>query len=30
MLSAGATFGFMLACLGVIWWVFKTGTRLKQ
>jgi ABC-2 type transport system permease protein len=29
VVSAGATFGFMLICLGVIAWVFKTGRRLK-
>ena len=28
-ISAGMTFAFMLACLTVIWWVFKTGRRLK-
>jgi ABC-2 type transport system permease protein len=27
--SLGATVGFMVLCLGVIWWVFKTGYRLK-
>jgi ABC-2 type transport system permease protein len=29
-ISAGATLGFLLACLTVIWWVFKTGKRLKS
>jgi ABC-2 type transport system permease protein len=29
MLSAVMTFAFMLACLAVIAWVFKTGRRLK-
>ena len=27
--SAGMTFAFMLVCLAIIWWVFKTGRRLK-
>lgn len=29
MISAGATFGFLLVCLGVITWIMKTGWRLK-
>jgi ABC-2 type transport system permease protein len=29
-LSAGMTFGFLLVCLAVIRWVFKTGKRLKS
>lgn len=28
-LSLGMTLVFMLLCLGVIWWIFKTGYRLK-
>jgi ABC-2 type transport system permease protein len=24
------TFAFLLACLAVIWWIFKTGYRLKS
>lgn len=28
-LSLGMTLGFMALCLGVVWWVFKTGYRLK-
>jgi ABC-2 type transport system permease protein len=28
-LSLGMTFVFMLACLGTVWWIFKTGYRLK-
>lgn len=28
--STGMTFVFMLACLSVIWWVFKTGHRIRQ
>ena len=29
VLSLGMTFAFMTACLVVIWWVFKTGHRIK-
>src|SRR6478609_3205842 len=29
VISAGATFGFLLLCLGVITWIMKTGWRLK-
>jgi ABC-2 type transport system permease protein len=28
--SLAATFAFFLACLGAIWWIFRTGYRLKQ
>lgn len=28
--STGMTLGFMLACLGVVWWVFKTGHRIRR
>jgi ABC-2 type transport system permease protein len=28
-LSLGMTLVFMLACLGAVWWVFRTGWRLK-
>jgi ABC-2 type transport system permease protein len=28
--SVSMTFGFLLACLAVIWWIFKTGYRLKS
>ncbi len=28
--STGMTVVFMLLCLGVIWWVFKTGHRIRQ
>ncbi len=28
-ISLGMTLGFMLLCLGTIWWIFKTGYRLK-
>ncbi|MFT4275789.1 MAG: ABC transporter permease [Rhodopseudomonas sp.] len=27
--SLAATFGFLLACLAIVWWIFKTGYRLK-
>lgn len=27
--SLAATAGFMLVCLAIIWWIFKTGYRLK-
>jgi ABC-2 type transport system permease protein len=29
-LSLVMTLVFLFACLGVIWWVFKTGSRLKS
>jgi ABC-2 type transport system permease protein len=29
-ISLAATFGFLLLCLGVIWWIFRTGYRLKS
>ncbi len=28
--SVAATFGFLLTCLAVVWWMFKTGYRLKS
>jgi ABC-2 type transport system permease protein len=28
-LSLGMTAGFMVLCLAVVWWVFKTGYKLK-
>lgn len=28
--SLGMTFGFMLLCLLVIWWIFRSGYRLKN
>jgi len=28
-ISLGMTLGFMFLCLGTIWWIFKTGYRLK-
>ncbi len=29
-ISIAATFGFLLLCLGVVMWIFKTGYRLKS
>ncbi len=29
-ISTGMTLGFMLVCLGVVWWVFKTGWRIRR
>jgi len=29
LVSAGATVGFLLLCLGVVWWIFRTGWKLK-
>ena len=28
-LSLGMVIGFLAACLGVVWWIFKTGYRLR-
>jgi len=28
--SLAATLGFLLACLGAVWWIFRTGYRLKN
>jgi ABC-2 type transport system permease protein len=28
--SLGATLGFLLLCLGIVWWIFRTGYRLKS
>jgi ABC-2 type transport system permease protein len=28
-ISLAMTLGFMAACLGVIWWIFRTGYRLR-
>jgi ABC-2 type transport system permease protein len=28
--STGMTLGFMAACLTVVWWVFKTGWRIRR
>lgn len=30
MVSLGATLGFFLVCLAVVWWMFRTGYRLKN
>jgi len=30
LVSAGATVGFLAICLGVVWWIFKTGWKLKS
>ena len=29
-ISAVAIVGFLVACLAIIWWIFRTGWRLKQ
>ncbi len=28
--SIAMTLAFLVLCLGVIWWIFKTGYRLKN
>jgi ABC-2 type transport system permease protein len=28
--SLGATLGFLVLCLGIVWWIFRTGYRLKN
>ena len=30
VVSASITVGFMLLCLGVVWWIFRTGWKLKN
>lgn len=30
VLSVGMILGFLMLCLGVVWWMFRTGYRLKQ
>jgi ABC-2 type transport system permease protein len=30
LVSAGATVGFLLICLAVVWWIFRTGWKLKS
>jgi len=30
VLSVGVTLGFLVACLITVWWIFKTGYRLKN
>ena len=29
-ISLSMTFGFLLLCMGVVWWIFRTGYRLKS
>ena len=29
-ISLGATLAFLVACLAVVWWVFRTGYRIKS
>ena len=29
-LSLGMVLGFLILCLGIVWWMFRTGYRLKQ
>ena len=29
-ISAAAIVGFLLLCLGIVWWIFRTGWRLKS
>ncbi|QWT19995.1 ABC transporter permease [Bacillus sp. NP157] len=30
LVSAGATLGFMFTCLAIVWWIFRTGWKLKN
>jgi len=30
VVSVGATVGFLVVCLGVVWWIFRTGWKLKS
>ncbi|MET0934908.1 MAG: ABC transporter permease [Luteibacter sp.] len=30
LVSAAATVGFLVICLAVVWWIFKTGWKLKS
>lgn len=30
VVSAGMTVGFLLLCLAVVWWIFRTGWKLKS
>jgi ABC-2 type transport system permease protein len=30
VVSAGMTFGFLILCLAVVWWIFKTGYKMKS
>jgi ABC-2 type transport system permease protein len=29
MVSAGMTLGFLALCLAAVWWIFRTGYKLK-
>ena len=29
-ISLAMTLLFLVACLGIVWWIFKTGYRLKN
>jgi ABC-2 type transport system permease protein len=29
-LSISMTVAFLVACLAIVWWIFKTGYRLKN
>ena len=29
-ISLGMTLGFLLLCLATVWWIFRTGYRLKN
>ena len=29
IISAAAIGGFLVACIGAVWWIFKTGWKLK-
>jgi ABC-2 type transport system permease protein len=29
VLSIGVTFGFLMVCMLMVWWIFRTGYRLK-
>jgi ABC-2 type transport system permease protein len=30
LVSVGATVGFLLVCLTAVWWIFRTGWKLKS
>jgi len=30
VVSAAMTFAFLLVCLGIVWWIFKTGYKLRS
>jgi len=29
-IAAGMTFGFLVICMVLVWWIFKTGYRLRN